>query len=169
MISLYSDFRMTLKWKRANKTETTNDFIGLSNGYKRARLLVGWANARVKKRHTRELSRNQPIPRFDVILQHDWPIEQCLLHTSVFLVGKTKRLYLDLFIHWLIKQITNTYRNYFSRSYENRSFPHVRSLLLHVANKLNDHRCKQNTVRSFVFLLKFLALPLAVQEGISVY
>ena len=30
------------------------------------------------KIHARELSRNQPIPRFDVILQHDWPIEQCL-------------------------------------------------------------------------------------------
>ena len=27
----------------------------------------------------------------------------------------------DLFIHWLIKQITNTYRDHFSRSYENRS------------------------------------------------
>ena len=26
----------------------------------------------------------------------------------------------DLFIHWLIKEITNTYRNHFSRSYENR-------------------------------------------------
>ena len=41
----YSDFRMTLYcpyWKRANKTETTNerkesDLIGLWNGYKRAR------------------------------------------------------------------------------------------------------------------------------------
>ena len=27
-----------------------------------------------------ELSRNQSILRFDVILQHDWPIEQCLLY-----------------------------------------------------------------------------------------
>ena len=27
----------------------------------------------------------------------------------------------DLFIHWLIKQITNAYWNYFSKSYENRS------------------------------------------------
>ena len=27
----------------------------------------------------------------------------------------------DLFIHWLIKQITNTYSSHFSRSYENRS------------------------------------------------
>ena len=68
-----------------------------------------------------ELSRNQTLLRFDVILQHDWPIEQCLLHISVFFGGKTKRPCFDLFIHCLIKQITNTYRNYFSRSYENRS------------------------------------------------
>ena len=27
----------------------------------------------------------------------------------------------DFVIHWLKKQITNTYRNHFSRSYENRS------------------------------------------------
>ena len=65
-------------------------------------------------------SRNQPLLRFDVILQHDWPIEQCLLHIRVFFGGKTKRPCFDLFIHWLIKQITNTYRNHFSRSYENR-------------------------------------------------
>ena len=59
--------------------------------------------------------------RFDVILQHDWPIEQCLLHIRVFFGGKTKRPCFDLFIRWLIKQITNAYRNYFSRLYENRS------------------------------------------------
>ena len=64
-----------------------------------------------------ELSRN----RFDVILQHDWSIEQCLLHIRVFFGGKTKSPCFVLFIHWLIKQITNTYGNHFSRSYENRS------------------------------------------------
>ena len=74
-----------------------------------------------KKLHARELSRNQSILRFDVILQHDWPIEQCLLHIRVFFGGKTKSPCFDLFIHWLIKQMTNTYRNHFSRSYENRS------------------------------------------------
>ena len=63
-----------------------------------------------------ELSRNC----FDVILQQDWSIEQCLLHIRVFFGGKTRRPWFDLSIHWLIKQITNTYRNYFSRSYENR-------------------------------------------------
>ena len=68
-----------------------------------------------------ELSRNQPIPRFDVILQHDWPIEECLLHIRVFFSGKTKRPCFDLIIHWLIKQITRTYRNHFSRLYEDRS------------------------------------------------
>ena len=64
-----------------------------------------------------ELSRN----RFDVILQHDWSIEQCLLHVRVFFGGKTKSPFFVLLIHWLIKQIINTYGNHFSRSYENRS------------------------------------------------
>ena len=64
--------------------------------------------------------RNQPILRFDVILQHDWPIEHCLLHIRVFFGGKTKRPCFDLFIHWLIKHITNTYRDHFSRPYQNR-------------------------------------------------
>ena len=67
-----------------------------------------------------ELSRNQPILNFDVILQHDWPIEQCLLHIRVSLAGKRRGHVLKSFIHWVMKQITNTYRNHFSRSYENR-------------------------------------------------
>ena len=71
----------------------------------------------MKKLHARELSRNQSILRFEVILQHDWPKEQCPLHSRVFFGGETKRPCFDL----LIKQITNTYQNNFSRSYENRS------------------------------------------------
>ena len=74
----------------------------------------------MNKLHAREHSRNQSILRFDVILQHDWPVEQCLLHIRVFFGAKTKSPCSDLFIHWLIKQITKTYRNHFSRSYENR-------------------------------------------------
>ena len=61
-----------------------------------------------KKLYARQLSRNQPILCFDVILQHDWPIEQCLLYTRVFFDRKTQRPCFDLFMHWLIKQITNT-------------------------------------------------------------
>ena len=47
------------------------------------------------------------ILRFDVILQHEWPIEQSLLHIRVFFGGKTKSPYFDLFIHWLIKHWNN--------------------------------------------------------------
>ena len=77
----------------------------------------------MKKLHAWELSRNESILCCDIILQNDWPIEQCLLHNRVFLGGKTNSPRSDLFIHWLIKQITNTYRrrNHFSRSYEIRS------------------------------------------------
>ena len=38
-----------------------------------------------------ELSRNQPVLRFGVILQHDWLIEQYPLHIRMFFGGKTKR------------------------------------------------------------------------------
>ena len=57
------------------------------------RVAFGWLSERSgeKKIHARELSRNQSILRFDVILQHDWSIEQCLLHIRVFFGGKTKR------------------------------------------------------------------------------
>ena len=78
---------------------------------------------RVKKLHARELSRNQPILRFDVKQQHDLPIEQCLPHIRGFFGRKMKRPCFNLFIHLLIKQITSTYRNHFSRSYENRATP----------------------------------------------
>ena len=39
------------------------------------RVAFGWLSERSdeKKIHALELSRNQPILRFDVILQHDWP------------------------------------------------------------------------------------------------
>ena len=112
---------MTLKWKRAKKTERTNerkqsDLIGLSNGSKRSS----------EKLHARELSRNKLILRFDVTVQHDWPIEQCLLHIRVFFSGKTKRSCFDLFVHWLIKQITNTYRNH-GRDPFNQNFRKFRS------------------------------------------
>ena len=71
--------------------------------------------------NAREFSRNQWILLVDVILQHDWTIEEYLLHIRGFFGGKTKSPCFDVIIHWLVKQITNTYRNHFSRSYENRS------------------------------------------------
>ena len=55
--------------------------------------------ARLKKLHARELSRNQSLLRLDAILQHHWPIEHCLLHIRVFFGGKKKSPCFDLFIH----------------------------------------------------------------------
>ena len=96
------------KQKKTNQ-QKQSDLIGLSNGHKLSWLLVGQANAsKVKKLHALELSRNQSILRFGVILHHDWQTEQCLvLHNfRVFFGGKTKSPCFDLFVHLLIKQIT---------------------------------------------------------------
>ena len=107
---------MTLKWKRANKTEKTNETeIEQYDWFvERIQTLVAfdWLSERL----------GEKTPHAEnVMLQHHWPIEQCLPHTRVFFGGKTKSPRFDLFIHWLIKQIMDIYRNQFSRSYENRS------------------------------------------------
>ena len=101
--------------------------------------------------HARKLSRNQSMLRFDFILQRDWPIEQCLLHIRIFLGGKTKRTCFDLFIQWLIKQITNTYRNHFSRSYEDRSNIIVKSP--------NTLKAVDNTLHTWTLLLLWHSSP----------
>ena len=93
---------MTVKWKRANKTEQQTDgnraiwLVYRTNTNARGFWLVK-PTLGVKKRHPRELSRNQPILRYDVILQDDWPIEQCLRHIRILFGGKTKRPSFDLF------------------------------------------------------------------------
>ena len=106
----------------------------------------------MKKLHARELSRNQTILGFDVILQlvlqHDWPIEEFLLFIRDFFGGKTKSPCFDLFIHWLTKQIiliTNTCRNHFSRSFENRSFASVFN-----SSKLKESRKQKKVIHSGV-------------------
>ena len=62
-----------------------------------------------------------------------------LIFNRVFFCRKMKSPRFDLFIHWLIKQMTNTYRNYFSRSYKNLSKSHV-------------YNKRQTTDSSWVFL-----------------
>ena len=52
------------------------------------RVAFGWLSERSGEKTSCPItSRNQFIFRFDVILQHDWPIEQCLLHIRVFFGG----------------------------------------------------------------------------------
>ena len=58
-----------------------------TRGFWLVKQTLGWKNFMPE-----ELSRNQSILRFDVIPQHDWPIEQCLLHTEIFFGRKTRSL-----------------------------------------------------------------------------
>ena len=62
-----------------------------ARGFWLVKRTLGWKNFMAE-----ELARNHSIIRFDVILQHDWPIEQWLLHIRVFFGGKTKSPCFDL-------------------------------------------------------------------------
>ena len=69
----------------------------------KTRLAFCWLSERSgKKTSCPRTSRNQQILRFNVILQPDWLIYQCLLHIRIFFGGKKKKPYFDFFIHWLI-------------------------------------------------------------------
>ena len=89
----------THKQNRKNKQMEMEQFDWLIERIQTC-VAFGWLSERSgEKRHALELSRNQPILCFDVELQHDWPIEQSLLHVRVFFGGKMKRLCFDLFIY----------------------------------------------------------------------
>ena len=110
------DLEMILKTREQNRKNKRTEIQPFDWFIERIQTRVGFgwlANARVKKLHARELSRSQSILPFDVILQLDWPMEKCLFHIRIFFGGKTKSPCFDLFIHWLIKQITNTYGNHY--------------------------------------------------------
>ena len=131
------------------------------------------ANARLKNRHARELSRNQSILRFDATLQHDWPIEQCLLHIRVFSRENEEAMFC-LFIHWQIKQrkLTKTYQSHFSRSNENRSMqkwslPYIFVLIpfLSVWIIQIETFCLKTIHYSFCYSARLRAVPLQSVES----
>ena len=88
------------------------------------RVAFGWLSERsgIKTSCSKKFLEINRSLAVTVILQLDWLIEQCLLHIRVFFGGKTRSPCLDLFIHWLIKQITITYRKHFLRSHGNRLY-----------------------------------------------
>ena len=118
-------YDLEMKTREQNRNNKRTEIEQYDWSVERIQTLVAfdWFSERSGEKtcHARELSRNQSTLCFDVMLQHHWPIEGYPLHIRVFFGGKTKSPYFDLFIHWLIKQIMNTHRNHFSRSYENRS------------------------------------------------
>ena len=79
---------------------------------------------------------------------------------KVFLGGKKKRPWSDLFIYWLIKQITNTYQNHFSRSYEIRCKGYM-------GMKKFSQACFSlfpRFMHSIVHWIKVIATPILVDE-----
>ena len=98
--------------------------------FNRAIFVWPWnENARTKQKQLTNgnraiwlVNRTDATENFLEINRH-FALTSCLLHIRVYFGGKTRKqeAMFDLFIHWLIKQITNTHRNHFSRSYENRS------------------------------------------------
>ena len=106
-------------WRK--KKQQTNENRGISlvyrtdtnpRGYWLVKRTLGWKNFMPEK--FLEINRYFALTS----LQHDWPlIEQCLLYIRVFSGRKTKSPCFDLFIHWLIKQVKNTYRIIF-KTYE---------------------------------------------------
>ena len=67
----------------------------------------------MKKPHAQELSRNKPILHFDVILQHNWPIEQRLLHNYKGFLWWEKEEAMVWSFHSLADETNINYRNHF--------------------------------------------------------
>ena len=105
---------------RVNALEGIYKFSAAYLMQKRYQILADYATHDLD---TRELSRVNRYFFFTsaCIRQYDWTIEQCCLHIRVFFGGKRTELRFDVAFKWRMKHTTNTYRNRFSRSYENRS------------------------------------------------
>ena len=81
-------YDLEMKTREQNRNNKRTEIERLDWSIKRiqTRVAFGWLSERSRKK----LSRTQPILRVDVILQHDWLIEQCLLNIRVSLAGKRR-------------------------------------------------------------------------------
>ena len=122
-------FAWPLKWKRANKTEkkkqnkrTEIERFDWFIERIQTRVAFGWLSERSAEK-TSCPKNFLELNQYFALTSYCNTIGQSNNAFSIlgFFSGKTKSPCFDLFIHWLIKQITIIYRNHFSRSYENRS------------------------------------------------
>ena len=119
-------FAWPLKWKRANKTEKKNKRTEIERfdwfiERIQTRVAFGWLSERPAE-NTSCPKNFLELNQYFALTSYCNTIGQSNNAFSIlgFFSWKTKSPCFDLFIHWLIKQITITYRNHFSRSYENR-------------------------------------------------
>ena len=82
--TLFIRDRQTREQNRNNKRTEIERFDWFIERIQ-TRVAFGWLSERLGETTScPELSRNLLILRFDFILQHNWPIEQCLLHIRVW-------------------------------------------------------------------------------------
>ena len=84
------------------------------------RVAFGWLSKRSGEK-TQELSRNQSNFALTSYCKKIGQSNNACSILGFSLAGKRRGHGLTFFVNWLIKKITNTYQNHFSRSYENRS------------------------------------------------
>ena len=115
-------FSHDLEWKRANKTETTNKAIWLvyrtdtkARGFWLFKRTLEWKN--VIPENFLEINRYFALTSYCNTIGQ---LNNAFSILAFFLAGNEESMFCS-FHHWMIKQITNTSWNHFSRSYENRS------------------------------------------------
>ena len=127
LIQQFSYFRMTeVKTREQNRINKRAKIERFDSFVERIQTRVGfgWLSKRLAEK-TSCPKNFLEINRYFALTSYRNPIGQSnnaffILRFS--LAGK-RGVYVWSFIHWVIKQITNSYRNHFSRSYENRSIP----------------------------------------------
>ena len=97
-------------WLVCQRTDTN------ARGFWLFKRTLGWKNVMPE-----DLSRNQSIFALTSYCNTIGQSNNGFSILGISLAGKQRVHVLILFIHWLIKEITITYRNHFSWSYENRS------------------------------------------------
>ena len=140
---------MTLRWEHANKAnkqqtrgsprplQQTNGNRAIWLLYRRdknARTPVdfGWFSECPGEKTSRPRTfEKSPVLRFDVILQHDRPIEQSLPHIRVFFLTRKRRVHILIFsFHPLAEKAKNEClpKPVFLRSYENSSITRLEKI-----------------------------------------
>ena len=108
---LSHDLEMKTREKKRNNKRTEIEWFDWFIERIQTRVAFGWLGERLaEKLHARRAFSKSIDTSLWHTATHYWPIEQCLLHIRVVCGGNTKSPCFDLFIHWLMKQITNTYR-----------------------------------------------------------
>ena len=118
------DLEMKTREQNRNNKRTEIELFDWFIERTQTRVAFGWISEHSGEKKNFMLENFLEINRYFALTSYWNTIGQSNNAFSILgfsLAGKRRGHAFDLFIHWLIKQITDTYRDHFSRSYENRS------------------------------------------------